>query len=100
MIKTKDGVVEFDGRRNEIASDLYAILETAYLKAPMELYVAFEMFSREDSKRPNQKRSTEEKEARLQALATVLAAIPEEERERLKEQLLNNKEGKHDGTNN
>ena len=94
MIKTKDGTVEFDGRRSEIVGDIYAILEAAYLKTPMELYAAFELFSREDIKRPKPKRSTEEKDARLQALAAVLAAIPEEERERLKEQLLNNKEGR------
>lgn len=100
MIKTKDGTVEFEGRRAEIVGDLYAILEAAYLKTPMELYAAFEYFSREDIKRPKPKRSTEEKDARLQALATVLASIPEEERERIKEQLLNNKERRHDGTDN
>ena len=93
MIKTKDGVVEFDGRRPEIVGDIFAILEAAYLKTPMELYAAFELFADNDSKRPKPKRSTEAKEARLQALAAVLASIPGEERERIKEQLLNNKEG-------
>ena len=87
MIKTKNGTVEFDGRRNEIVSDIYAILEAAYLKTPMELYIAFELFSREDIKRPKPKRSTEEKDARLLALAEVLAAIPEEERELLKKKM-------------
>lgn len=87
MIKTKDGTVEFEGRRSEIIGDIYAILEAARLKAPMELYVAFELFSREDIKIPKPKRCTEEKDTRLQALAAVLAAIPEEERELLKKKM-------------
>jgi len=95
MIKTKDWTVEFEGRHSEIIGDIYAILEAARLKAPMELYVAFELFSRED----NKEQKKEEKDTRLRAFAAVLAAIPEEEREKIKEQLLNNKEGKHDGTN-
>ena len=86
MIKTKDGTVEFDGRRSEIVGDIYAILEAAYLKTPMELYIAFELFSREDPKERKNKKK-EEKDTRLQAFAAVLAAIPEEERELLKKKM-------------
>lgn len=90
MIKTKDGTVEFEGTRPEIYGDLFAILEAALLKTPMELYMALETFGRSDSKNLFSDKSEELKRQKM--LAAVISAMPEKEREVLKERLKNNKE--------
>ena len=84
MIKTKNGTVEFEGTRPEICGDLFAILEAALLKTPVELYLALEMFGRDDN---NLFKDEIEKEKRSKVFTAILAAMPEEEREQLKKQM-------------
>lgn len=84
MIKTKNGTVEFEGTRPEIYGDLFAILEAALLKTPMELYLALETFGRDDN---NLFKDEIEKEKRSKVFTAILAAMPEEEREQLKKQM-------------
>lgn len=84
MIKTKNGTVEFEGTRPEIYADLVAILQAAYLKTPMEFYLALETFSRDDN---NLFKDEIEKEKRSKAFTAILAAMPEEEREQLRKQV-------------
>ena len=84
MIKTKNGTVEFEGTRPEIYGDLFAILEAALLKTPMELYMALETFGRDDN---NLFKDEIEKEKRSKVFTAILAAMPEEEREQLKKQM-------------
>lgn len=85
MIKTENGTVEFDGTRPEIYGDLFAILEAAYLKTPMELYLALETFGRSDSKNLFSDKSEELKRQKM--LAAVISAMPEKERELLKKKM-------------